>query len=135
MNNDILSRDVRRLVLTAPREDKDINPRLLHRIKTYIGTDSEGPVNNRRSYYEATGGLQRFGNFAISKKTDTKIEIVIAILVVKGYTAKSIADSSKELFGIELSESNVRAAYRRVIFAKYRKKQFLNREFREEDYK
>lgn len=132
-SNDILSKSVRRRALTAPREDKVIPPRLLHRIKTYIGTTSEGPINNRRSYYESKGDMARFGTLAIPKKTDTKMELVITILVIQGYTVKSIADSSKELFGIELSSSNVRDAYKRVLFAKYNKKHFLNRKFEEKD--
>lgn len=132
MNNDILLRDVRRRALTSPREDKDIDARVIHRIKTYIGTTSLGPINNRKSFYESKGSLDRFGNLAIPKKTDTKMELTITILMVQGYTAKSIAETSKELFGVELSIENVRAAYRRVLFARYNKKHFLNRLFKEE---
>jgi len=132
MNDEILSRGTRRRALTAPREDKDINPRLLHRITTYIGTTSLGPVENRKSYYEATGGLERFGTLAIPKKTDTKMELVITILMAQGYTAQSIANNSKQLFGIDLNVSNVRAAYRRVLFSRYNKKKFLNRMYKKE---
>lgn len=133
MNDNILARDVRRKALTAPREDKDISPQLLHRIKTYIGTTSLGPVNNRKSYYESKGSLDRFGSLAIPKKTDTKMELTITILMVQGYTAKSIAECSKQLFNVELSIDNVRNAYRRVLFARYNKKHFLNRIFKEEE--
>lgn len=134
MENDILSTHKLRRVITAPRADKDINPRVLHRIKTYIGTTSMGPTANNRSKFEVRNSKNLQYNFAIPKKTDTKMELVITSLVVMGYTIGSITESSKELFGIELSKENVMAAYKRVLFAPYKVNQFINKMFIEEDY-
>lgn len=132
MSEDILSTHKRRRVITAPREDKDINPKVLHRIKTYIGSTSLGPVQNRKSLYESKNSKILDQPFAVKKKTDTKMELVITSLVVMGYTIQSIADSSEELFGIKLSRTNVMAAYKRVLFAPYKINQFINKIFIEE---
>jgi len=122
-----LSRNVRRRAITAPREDKEISPEVLHRIRTYIGDTSNGPVVNRLSHHESKGRLEKLGTFTIPKKTDTKMEIVITGLVVMGYTVKSIAENSKALFGVELNEQNIRNGYKRVLWNRYNKDKFLNK--------
>ena len=121
-----------RPILTKPREDSDINPRLLHRVKTYIGTTSSGVHADRLSIIEAKGQTAKYGALLTPKKTDTKVEIMMASLHLMGYTQQSISDTSVQLFGKHFSRDSVKRACKNVLKSNREYgKRFLNKIYRE----
>lgn len=125
--DDWFSTGVTRRVVTKPLEDHQIDPKVLHRIKTYIGTDRISSIAQKASFQHNRGGMSKFGNLAKPGVTNTKIELVCTVLAVKGYTLKSISDNSQELFGVKLSIAQVRSCYKKIIMNRFKQKHFLNK--------
>lgn len=116
-------------IITEPRQDSDIAPEVRHRIKTYIGDTSAGQSAEHLSWLSRDPAkLARMGNLVKPKSTNTKEEIVIASLHALGYTFKSIAECSEEIFGHTISVDSARRAARRVLLStKDYNKRFLRR--------
>jgi hypothetical protein len=88
----------------------DATPEAIDKIKRYKGTTTAGPHHTNESRIKPGPELEKF-----RRKGDTKIELACTALYLKGFTLQSIADESKNLFGISLSPKTVHRYVKQVL--------------------
>lgn len=85
-------------------------PAALEKLKKYRGTDNLGPpvINNESRYPNHKS--ERF-----RRKGNTVIELLATALYLEGFTIKSIAATSEEIFGVKLGHTTIERYIKNVL--------------------